>query len=79
MIPSLALGGPPQTPASSLAMFPGWPLRKDSGGTHRLATAAVQAADSPLPLRSHIHTSSCENLAIRVWGLEITASELRLW
>lgn len=58
--------GSPQTPASSLVMFPGCPFWKDNGGTHRLATAAVQAADSPLPLRSHIHTSSCENLAIRV-------------
>lgn len=35
-------------------------------GTHRLATAAVQAAGSPLPLRSHIHTLPCENLAIPV-------------
>lgn len=57
---------PPQTPASSPGMFPGWPFQKDNRGTHRLATAAVRAADSPLPLRSRIHTLSCENLAIRV-------------
>lgn len=67
VIPSLTLPSPhPQTPTSSPVKFPGWPFWKEEGGTHRLATAAVRAADSPLPLRFHIHTSSCENLAVRV-------------